>query len=329
MKKLKLYSVISILTAVILLGTAAVCNMCGITLGTNATESAVSATSESETIKTSDTVAESESISVEESAAETASESNSGIELFDISKLAPVFAIANNSGDQLISFYNDENVADFKGLNGAIGDDGQFYTIEYDKKQDSNNQDTGRVVADNFDNMAGYIYSVLDGNLIASNSYFLCNSAIINKGNLLTTVSAGDTALDQETKTQIEDIKGRSVQEGWIIDEYSNGAQVLIVVFEPDGKNYLMSIGLKTSDGIKLKDYPAVSNDGNSVWRVDDGGKVIPKLYTIMFAAPTNNGLLIVVKWAGAEGENILLLLEKADSLELLPWEVSRYWSAG
>jgi len=326
MKKLKLYSVISLLTAVILLGTSAVCNMCGITLDTSATESAVSATSES---GTSETVAETEITSTEETAAETASESSMDIQLFDISLLAPVFAIANTPGDQLISFYSDENVTDFKDLNGAIGEDGQFYNIKYDKKQAGNDQDSFRVVAENFDNMEGHVYSVLEGNLVASDSYFLCNSGVIDKSNLLITANDTDVPLDLGTKTQIEGIKGRNVQEGWIIDEYSNGTQVLIVVFEPDGNNYLMSIGLKTPDGIKLKDYPAVSDDGQSVWRVDDGGKVLPKLYTMMFAAPTNKGLLIVVKWAGAEGENILLLLENADSLELLPWEVSRYWSAG
>ena len=342
MKKIKLYSIISVLTAIMLFGTAALCNMCGIAPDASATGSAVSATSaasESEASETvsspasdseaSETVAEAESTSVEETGQETASESNADIELFDISLLAPVFAIANEPGDQLISFYSDENVTDFEEFNGAIGEDGQFYTIEYDKKQDSNDQDSGRVVAENFDNMGGYVYNVQGENLIASNTYFLCNSEIINKKNLLTTVNTTDAALDQETKTQIEDIKGRNVQEGWIIDEYSNGAQALVVVFEPDGNNYLMSIGLKTSDGIKFKDYPAVSDDGYSIWRVDDGGKVIPKLYTIMFAASTNDGLLLVVKWAGAEGENILLLLEKADSLELLPWEVYRYWSAG
>ena len=103
---------------------------------------------------------------------------------------------------------------------------------------------------------------------------------------------------------------------------------MLIVVFEPEGNNLLMSIGLKTADGIKLKDYPVVS-DGQSAWRVDDGGKIDPKLFSILFATPTNEGLLLVVSWAGAEGENILLLLEKTDALNLLPWEVSRYWSAG
>ena len=256
------------------------------------------------------------------------SESSMDIELFDISLLAPVFAIANEPGDQAISFYSDENVTDFEEFNGAIGDDGKFYNIEYVEKQDSNNQDTGRVVSDNFDNLEGYVYNAPGENLIANNTYYLCDLEVINKEDLLTTVSTGTVALDDETKTQIEDIKGRNVQDGWIIDEYSNGAQVLIIVFEPEGNNLLMSIGLKTADGIIFKDYPVVS-DGQSAWRVDDGGKIDPKFFSILFAAPTNEGLLIVVSWAGAEGENILLLLEKDDALDLLPWEVSRYWSAG
>ena len=323
MKKIKLYSIISALIAIMFFVTAALCNQCGII--TPATSTTAATTAES---KTSETVAETETTAVIETTAETTSEENGDIKLVDISKLVAVFAIANESGDQLISFYSDEEVTDFEELNGAIGDDGQFYNIEYVKKQDSNDQDSGRVVSANFDNMEGYVYSTLEEKLIADNTYYLCNSEIINKKNLLTTVSTGAVVLDQETKTQIQDIKGRDLQEGWIIDEYSDGTQVLIVVFEPEGNNLLMSIGLKTADGIKLKDYPVVS-DGQSAWRVDDGGKIDPKLFSILFATPTNEGLLLIVSWAGAEGENTLFLLEKADALNLLPWEVSRYWSAG
>ena len=325
MKKIKLYSIIFALIAIMFFGTAALCNLCGITLDTSAITSATSAAAES---KSSETVTETETTLAEETTAETTSESNEAIELVDLSKLLPVFTIANDPGDQLITFYSDEDVIDFEEFNGAIGDDGQFYNIEYVEKQDSNDQDSGRVVSDNFDNMEGYIYNVLEENLIADNTYYICNSEVINEENLLATVSAGTVVLDDETKIQIEDIKGRGVQEGWIIDEYSDGTQVLIVVFEPEGNNLLMSIGLKTADGIKLKDYPVVS-DGQSAWRVDDGGKIDPKLFSILFATPTNEGLLLVVCWAGAEGENTLLLLEKADALNLLPWEVSRYWSAG
>lgn len=103
---------------------------------------------------------------------------------------------------------------------------------------------------------------------------------------------------------------------------------MLIALFEPYGNNLLMSIALKTADGIKLMDYPVVS-DGQSAWRVDDGGKIDPKLFSILFAAPTKEGLLLVVRWAGAEGENTFFLSEKADTLSKLPWGIYRYWSAG
>ena len=103
---------------------------------------------------------------------------------------------------------------------------------------------------------------------------------------------------------------------------------MLIALFEPYGNNLLMSIALKTADGIKLMDYPVVS-DGQSAWRVDDGGKIDPKLFSILLTVRAKEGLLFVVSWAGAEGENTFFLLEKADALNQLPWEIYRYWSAG
>ena len=65
---------------------------------------------------------------------------------------------------------------------------------------------------------------------------------------------------------------------------------MLIALFEPYGDNLLMSIALKTADIIKLMDYPVVG-DGQSVWRVDDGGKIDPKLFSILFAVRAKEGL--------------------------------------
>jgi len=106
---------------------------------------------------------------------------------------------------------------------------------------------------------------------------------------------------------------------------------VLIVVFEPEGDNVLMSIVLKEDSDLKFIDYPA-TYDGYSAWRVDDGGKIDPELFSILFTTPTKEGLLIVMGWAGAEGENTFFLLEKAGTLSKLPLEIyryCRYWSAG
>jgi len=120
-----------------------------------------------------------------------------------------LFAITNESGDQLITFYSDTDEATLEYINGAIGEDGQFYEIEYIKKQDGNDQDNGRVISDNFKNMEGYVYGALGKKLVPNNTYYLCNSEVINKENLLTTVSSGIEVLDEETKIQIEDIKER------------------------------------------------------------------------------------------------------------------------
>jgi len=336
-KKNKSFLLISILVMLVLFGTAASCNMCGfdITTPSSAAEASTSETTDGQTDQTSsETAGISEETAVEatssgETLAETAVESNAaGIGPIEFSKLMPVFAIANEPGKKLITYHIDEGVTNFQELNGAIGEDGKLYAIEYVGKQSANDQDSFRVVAANFDNMEGHIYKNLENKLTASNSYYLCNSELINKDNLLSSVSSGTTILDDGTKTQISGIKNRGVQDAWIIDEYSDGTQVLVAVFEPDGNNLLMSIALKTADGIKFIDYPVVS-DGQSAWRVDDGGKINPKLFTLLFTARTDNGLLAVINWAGAEGETTLALLEGADALTQLPWEVSRYWSAG
>jgi hypothetical protein len=327
MKKSNLYSIIFVLIGIMFFGTAALCNQCGIIAPASTTTTAAESTT-SKTIAEAETTTKTETTLAVESTTETTPESTGTTLLIDSSKLRPVFAIANESGDKLISFYSAEGVTDFETLNGAIGDNGQFYAIEYIKKQNSNNQDSGRVVSSNFDNMEGNVYGVPGNKLTANNTYYLCSSDIINKDNLLAKVNNGISVLDKETKAQIETIKGRSLQEAWVIDEYSDGTQVLIALFDPDGKNLLMSIALKTAGGIKFKDFPVVS-DGQSAWRVDDGGKIDPKLFSILFAARAKEGLLFVVCWAGAEGENIFFLQEKNDALSQLPWEIYRYWSAG
>ena len=321
--KRKYFILISILILLTLLSTAAICNMCGVNITTNTTTAAATKSDSNETV-----VESTKETTAAETTEEITTESSQNIELIDNSKLIAVFAIANDPGDKLITFYSDADEAGLKEINEAIGEDGEFYTIDYVKKQESNDQDSFRVVADNFDNMEGYIYDVIGENLVPNNTYYLCKSEVINKENLLATVSSGIEDLDEETKLQIENIKARSVQEGWIIDRYSEGTQILIVVFEPEGDDMLMSIVLKKDSDLKFIDYPATFKN-YSAWRVDDGGEIDPNLFSILFTAQTTEGLLITVSWIGAEGHSIFFLLEKNDSLERLPIDASRYTSVG
>ena len=332
MKKNKLFIIIFALLAILLFGTAALCNMCGIVVSTDTTTTSGSESSSNSTSASSassqTTVADvvTETTVPVETTTETSAEIAGNADLTDIATLAPFFAFANDTGDKLISFYSEDGAAGFEQLNGAIGDNGKFYPIEYIKKQSSNAQDSSRAVTSNFNNMEGYIYGSPGNALTANKTYYLCNSNAINQNSLLESLGNGIIVLDAATKTQIEGIRGRGVSNAWTINEYSDGSKILVVLFAPDGNNFLMSIAIKTAEGIKFMDFPVVS-DGQSAWRVDDGGKIDPKLFSILFATKTVDGLLFVVCWAGAEGESIFFLSEKADALNQLPWEIYRYWS--
>ncbi len=243
------------------------------------------------------------------------------------SKIGNIFAIANESGDRLITFTPIENTTSIKGIDVAIGADNQYLSLEFVKKQGKSELDTGRVIAANFDNMEGYVYNVLEKPAVPNQTYFLSNKEVISEKSLLSSAMTTPIAFSANELKSISDAKGRPAQAGWIMADYGEGIQFQIAVFEPQGQNYLMSMILKTKEGkLKFMDYPAVS-DGSSVWRVDDGGTIDPSLFSIRFAAKTDQGFLTIVSWTGAEGENTLFLLEKSDGLQEQPSTAYRYWS--
>lgn len=91
-----------------------------------------------------------------------------------------------------------------------------------------------------------------------------------------------------------------------------------------------MLFSLVVEDGGKLKfvDYPAVvQEDEYSVWRVDDGGEVMPEMFSLLFAAETTDGLLLGLNWWGAEGINSFFLSRKGDAFKELDIQYSRYTS--
>lgn len=243
------------------------------------------------------------------------------------SKIGNIFAIANGSGNRLITFTPIENVTSIEGIDSAIGADNQYLSLEFVKKQAKSDLDTGRVIAANFDNMEGYVYNILEKPAVPNQTYFLSNKEVISEKSLLSSSMEAPIALSTNELKTISDAKGRPAKAGWTMADYGDGIQFQIAVFEPQGQNYLMSMVLKTKEGnLKFMDYPAVS-DGSSVWRVDDGGTIDPSLFSIRFASMTDQGFLTIVSWAGAEGENTLFLLEKSDGLQEQPATAYRYWS--
>lgn len=127
-------------------------------------------------------------------------------------------------------------------------------------------------------------------------------------------------------KEEIEKIKNRNVKSGWEIGVVGTDRTIYLILFERENDDMLASIVMKTPTKFVFKDYPAKYNE-SSTWRVDDGGSVYPELFSILFASETKTGIVLAIKWAGAEGENTTLFIENGDKFEELNIGTSRYTS--
>jgi predicted small secreted protein len=250
------------------------------------------------------------------------------IQPVDPQSLGATFAISNTDGNKLIAFALPANQDDYTSLDTAIGKKGEPLDIAYIGAQAANDQDNGRVNAWNFDNMQGNLYQITNPPVEADQTYFLYNSENRITENLLTPVTLNTTEVSSDALGEIATAKGRIVEQAWLLKEYDDKTQILLVLFEPDGVNLLMSIAFKVKDTFKFMDYPAVLNN-NSAWRVDDGGAVDPRFFTVMFAVNTTDGVAAAISWAGAEGENTFFLIESDVTLIEMPDPAYRYWSAG
>lgn len=243
-------------------------------------------------------------------------------------QLKPVFAIANASGDQLITFTPVDNIVSLDSMDAAIGANGQYLPIVFREERHGDGQDTGRITAANFEHMDGAVYDVPQKNATPDETYLLTNRLVLPETSLLVSSLPQTKKLTAEITTAVGNAKQRAVQQAWTLAKYGDKGDLHLAVFEPEGNHYLLSIILESAPGVyKSIDYAAES-DGSSVWRVDDMGTVDPAHFIIRCAVETDQGLVFIISWVGAEGENTFFLLEKRDSLEEQPNTAYRYWSS-
>jgi hypothetical protein len=244
----------------------------------------------------------------------------------NISQLSNLFGFTNEDGKQIISTDYSEQTQSITKMNKAIGENGNILDIQYLKSQEKNEKDNGRQTSQNFDNLSGQIFEVIQGEAKENETYYLINDMEFNINAILKSQDGNHSEIAIEAKEQIEEAKGRKVKSGWEIGSIESDKAVYLVQFEREKDDMLASIVMKTPTTLVFKDYPAEYNE-MSTWRVDDGGNIYPEMFSVLLAAKTESGILLGIKWSAFEGENVTLLLEKDDNFEDLNIEASRYTS--
>lgn len=241
-------------------------------------------------------------------------------------KLGRLFGFTNGAGSLLLIPSTEPAAEDIAAINKAIGENGNILTVKYLKAQKRNEMDNGRFTAQNFDNLEGQVFEVLQGTAKGNETYYLVDDSEFNMRAVLESYEGSHMEIDEASKEDIERIKKRKLQASWEIGKIKPDASVFLLMFEREGDSMLASIVMKTTEGMIFKDYPA-KYDESSTWRVDDGGAVYPEMFRILFAAKSEDGILLGLKWTAFEGENTVLLKEKDGIFEDMDIEAFRYMS--
>lgn len=262
----------------------------------------------------------------EEQPAET-DEGTAGGEI-KLNRLDNVFGFADEAGERLITIPIDSGaeLANPEQFDTAIGNGGELIEIEYVRHQEANDQDTNRQTINNFNNMAGYLYKVKNGTLLSNKSYLLARKDIVSKGSLVALTNTGngeDFRADADTVERVEALKKRKVASSSILSE-SAQEKIALFVFEREGDDMLASVAYMNGDKVLFKDFPATYNE-TGTWRVDGGDE--PGLFEVLFLAHSDEGLLLGLAWAGAEGENLFVLQEADGALQDTNLLSNRYWA--
>lgn len=249
-----------------------------------------------------------------------------------LGELENVFGIADESGKRLITLPGEAPVEHPEEFDIAVGNNGEIAELAFAKQQAANDKDNGRQTMYNFDNMAGNIYEVKNGELVQNQTYLLTKKATMDKNTLIGLQDTQDRSsqmpaykkVDGATIQKVEAVKERKIVQSSLLAETAEGAKICLFVFERRAEDMLASIAYIKEDEIVFKDYPAVYNESGT-WRVDAGDD--PGWMEVMFLAQSDEGLLLGMSWGAPEGEVTFILKAVNGVFEETGLGSGRYWS--
>ncbi|WP_342565744.1 hypothetical protein NST84_11735 [Paenibacillus sp. FSL R7-0345] len=253
--------------------------------------------------------------------------------VIDPAALQPVLGFAGEAGKQiLVTREGNDEQAQMEALDTAIGSGGQVFKVRFEQWQEGSDQNNGRELAANLHNLSGYVFTVEGGAAAPDDTYYLADSSAFNLETLVpvepASSEAGQLPEADPVRKSIAEAKQREIMSAWKLASLPPGRELYLVQFVRQDKDMLFSLVLEDNGKLSFMDYPAEITDNEySVWRVDDGGEVVPQMFSLLFAAETQGGLLLGINWLGAEGINSFFLSQTGETLKELDIQYSRYTS--
>lgn len=206
----------------------------------------------------------------------------------------------------------------------AIFADNQISQAYFLKKQPASAENTKRQTAANFENYPGYVFT-LDKQGNPGETCLVVSETFLSSRQFIAYEAVQEGLTEAET-VLIETVCQREIVNAWEIARLATGQKLALVRFEAIGDDQLASLVLLDCDYQPVfRHYHGKGRD-NSVWRVDDGGKIRPKQFKILYIAREQNRTEIAYEFIGPEGIQVVVAREDGGEFQSL-LEYSRYTS--
>ncbi|KPK49395.1 MAG: hypothetical protein AMS22_13735 [Thiotrichales bacterium SG8_50] len=222
-----------------------------------------------------------------------------------------VFAFSNEHGSHLLAL---GDVGDPEGVSTAVCEDGKRYALKHLGKQGADpKKDSGRDVVQNFRFLEGNVYKVRSGfaggdrNCLIATADFFAGRQVLKVGRSF--ASSSKAGCSPSYRQRIERLRARKVVRCVLLARVENQS-VLALEFERRPKDALATVVLVGPEHQTFWDLPG-RDDGQSTWRVDDGGHFKPGDLSVLFAFSHESFTELGIAWVGVEGTSLSYLRPK------------------
>ena len=195
--------------------------------------------------------------------------------------------------------------------------------MQFERRQvDSTNN--GRHTASNFDTLAGSVFTVLGKEVDPNSTGFLASETFV-AGATRWSLSAPLRSDACGRRDRFAETRGRAVTNCWPLARMAPGREVVLLEFERRGKEALASVVLVDGPRTIFADFTAeFQGEGQSLWRVDDGGQLSPRGFDIVCVLQRGDWYALGTAWAGAEGKSLSLWISAGR--ERFTKAIEDYW---
>jgi hypothetical protein len=233
------------------------------------------------------------------------------------------FAFPDSAGTRLLTLASPSQPAL---LRSALCTGGRRFSVQFERRQVEQPGHNGREYSANFDRLAGSVFTVPQGTIGESVSCFLASDALLSSATLLPAeLPAKPNECDPEDRRRLASSRSRPVVNCWTIARPPADRRVVLVEFARRDKDALASVVLIDRQRMIFADHPAeFKGQGESLWRVDDGGVLYAAGFQVLFLLQRETVYTMGVNWLGAEGASLAVYVSSGD--DRFTQVIADYW---